>query len=184
MSALIHPSPDFNDFSYGVGTPADQALKDQLIGNGLNSGQGYMQAENADSASIDQNKPASTAPNATGAVGVGFVQPKNAIGAGVSKNNTTAIPTATAFAGISRQQVLTDPVTNGATFLGQTLNGRANDQFEEVDYQVAYTATFPIDQRVRDPIRGPGITVNGRTQLASIPPGGAPPPENPLAPSI
>ncbi len=177
-------SPDFNDFSYGVGTPADQALKDQLIGNGLNSGQGYMQAENADSASIDQNKPASTAPNATGAVGVGFVQPKNAIGAGVSKNNTTAIPTATAFAGISRQQVLTDPVTNGATFLGQTLNGRANDQFEEVDYQVAYTATFPIDQRVRDPIRGPGITVNGRTQLASIPPGGAPPPENPLAPSI
>ena len=143
-----------------------------------------MSANNGETSSIDHIKPVSDAPNATGAVGVGFIKPKNSIGAGVDSNNPVAIPTVAAFNGISRQQVLNSKLSDGSTFLGQTLEGRANDRFEEVDYQVAYTATYPTSMRTRDPIRGPGITINGRTQIASIPPGGAPPPEDPTAPSF
>jgi hypothetical protein len=174
----------FSSGSYPIGSDSSEALKEQLVGHGLNSGQGYMSANNGETSSIDHIKPVSDAPNATGAVGVGFIKPKNSIGAGVDSNNPIAIPTAVAFNGISRQQVLNSKLSDGSTFLGQTLEGRANDRFEEVDYQVAYTATFPTSMRTRDPIRGPGITVDGRTQIASIPPGGAPPPEDPTAPSF
>ena len=174
----------FSSGSYIPGTDSSEALKQQLIGHGLNSGQGYMSANNGETSSIDHIKPVSDAPNATGAVGVGFIKPKNSIGAGVDSNNPVAIPTVAAFNGISRQQVLNSKLSDGSTFLGQTLEGRANDRFEEVDYQVAYTATYPTSMRTRDPIRGPGITINGRTQIASIPPGGAPPPEDPTAPSF
>lgn len=151
-----------------------QALREQLIGNGYNSGQGYMKANSSKSTS-KLSKPNSTVPNASGAVGIGYIKPKNAVSLGVDKNNPVPLGD-----GVSRQQVLVSKLSNDATIHASNLAGRTNDLTEEIDYDVAYTGTYPTVLKSNKDMVGPGID----GQIASIPAGGAPPPENPLAPTV
>ncbi|MCK4814665.1 hypothetical protein KA005_02755 [bacterium] len=151
-----------------------QALREQLIGNGYNSGQGYMKANSSKSTS-KLSKPNSTVPNASGAVGIGYIKPKNAVSLGVDKNNPIPLGD-----GVSRQQVLVSKLSNDATIHASNLAGRTNDLTEEIDYDVAYTGTYPTVLKSNKGMVGPGID----GQIASIPAGGGPPPENPLAPTV
>ena len=151
-----------------------QALREQLIGNGYNSGQGYMKANSSKSTS-KLSKPNSAVPNASGAVGIGYIKPKNAVSLGVDKNNPIPLGD-----GVSRQQVLVSKLSNDATIHASNLAGRTNDLTEEIDYDVAYTGTYPTVLKSNKDMVGPGID----GQIASIPAGGAPPPENPLAPTV
>ncbi len=151
-----------------------QALREQLIGNGYNSGQGYMKANSSKSTS-NLSKPNSTVPNASGAVGIGYIKPKNAVSLGVDKNNPVPLGD-----GVSRQQVLVSKLSNDATIHASNLAGRTNDLTEEIDYDVAYTGTYPTVLKSNKGMVGPGID----GQIASIPAGGAPPPVNPLAPTV